>query len=188
VYINVERVDKVFLADRYGDDSGWLYKKSGGNGDGLKTHESDGLAGANPYDDYFCFWPSGGGAQPTCAAPADLATSLPQNLQIEQMLRFGAVNAMIANTDSPIFKNNNFYIYDWSGRRLYLPWDLDTCLTQATYSVFTGRGTGGEIDDYVNVLFSNWEGTYDQIITDLLADKLSVASVHAELDRVVSVA
>src|SRR5690606_16493761 len=57
VYVNIEQVDKRFLNAWLGDDSGWLYKKSGGVGDGQKTHESDGLE--NPYDDYFCFWANG---------------------------------------------------------------------------------------------------------------------------------
>lgn len=37
VYVHVEQVDKRFLAHRLGDDSGWLYKHSGGDGDGLWT-------------------------------------------------------------------------------------------------------------------------------------------------------
>ena len=42
VYVNVEQVDKTFLDSRLGDDSGWLYKRSGSDGDGFKTHETDG--------------------------------------------------------------------------------------------------------------------------------------------------
>src|SRR5690606_38208931 len=57
VYVNVEQVDKRFLRSRLGDDDGWLYKKSGSAGDGLKTHENDGLE--DPYVAYFCFWLNG---------------------------------------------------------------------------------------------------------------------------------
>jgi hypothetical protein len=184
VYANVESVDKTFLASRFIDDSGWLYKKSGGDGDGLKTHESDGLAEANPYDDYFCFWGMPGPG--ACAVPGDLATSLPQRLQLDQMLRVGAVNALLGNTDSPILKDNNYFYYDWAGGRAYLPWDLDTVM-QSTYDVFTGNVPGG-VSSYRDVLYSHWEDDYDQILTDLLAGPLALAIVHAEIDRVGGVA
>jgi spore coat protein H len=105
VYVNVEQVDKRFLRHRLGDDTGWLYKKSGGAGDGLKTHENDGLI--NPYEEYFCFWRSGN----ACPVPSaqDLAQDLPSRLNIDQILRYGAVNAIIANADSLLFKDNNYY-------------------------------------------------------------------------------
>lgn len=116
VYVNVEQVDKRFLEERLGDDSGWLYKKSGGVNDGLETNELGTMD--NPYDDYFCFWGSGN----TCALPSseELASELPVHLDIPQ-LRFGAVNAIIANTDGPLFKDNNYHYYDCaSGPRAYI--------------------------------------------------------------------
>ena len=179
---NVEAVDKVFLDDRFADDSGWLYKKSGGPGGGLKTHESDGPAGADPYDDYFCFWSSSGGGPDTCATPADVAATLSEHLMLDQMLRFGAVNAMVANSDSPIFKDNNYYYYDWPGTRAYLPWDLDTCMKDLNTSVFDAGSS-----KFVSVLFPTWEDDYDQILTALLSEPLTLAAIHQELDRVLAV-
>lgn len=183
VYVNVEQVDKRFLLHRLRDNSGWLYKKSGSTGDGLKTHETDGLA--DPYADYFCFWESGGGA---CAVPpADaLAQELPAHLDMEQMLTLGAVNALIANTDAIIFKDNNYYFYDWSGGRLYLPWDLDTAMKEH-FDVFAGGG-GGMTDKFTAVLFSHWEDDYDAILTDLLANALSLDAIDAEIARAETVA
>ena len=176
VYINVEQVDKRFLESRLGDDSGWLYKKSGGAGDGLKTHESDGLE--NPYDDYFCFWRSGGGA---CAVPPaeTLAAELPQRLDIEGFLRMGAVSALIANTDALLFKDNNYYYYDSYQRRAYIPWDLDTTM-KTNYDVFAGGVPSGN-DMYTAVLLGNWEGDYDAVLTGLLADELSLNTILGEI-------
>lgn len=184
VYVNVEQVDKTFLEARLGDDTGWLYKKSGGVNDGLKTHEVDMLD--DPYDDYFCFFGKGGGSCPVPSA-AQLLTDLPSRLDIPQFLRMGAVNAIIANSDAPLFKDNNYYWYDWTGGgRLYIPWDLDTSMN-SNVDVFTG-GVGGQVDFYTDVAFSNWESDYHQIIQELLDSQFSLDHVFSELDRVETVA
>jgi len=182
VYVNVEQVDKRFLETRFGDDTGWLYKKSGGSGDGLKTHEIDGLQ--DPYADYFCFWAAGS----SCPTPSDaeLAETLPEHLDIPQLLRHGAVNAYMANTDALLFKDNNYYWYDWAGRREYLPWDLDTAMKDDV-DVFSG-GVGGQTDAYTSVLFANWDADYEAILTELVTDILRPEVVEAELDRAGEVA
>jgi hypothetical protein len=183
VYVNVEAVDKTFLESRLNDDTGWLYKRSGGD-DGLRTHELDMLP--NPYDDYFCFFGKGGGS---CAMPpaADLARDLPKKLNIPQLLRVGAVNAITSNSDAPLFKDNNYYWYDWAGGpRVYLPWDLDSTMS-ANLNVFTG-GVGGQVSYYTGALFSNWAGDYKAILQELVAQKLTEAAISGELDRVQRVA
>jgi hypothetical protein len=177
-YVNVEQVDKRFLRTFLGDDSGWLYKKSGSADDGYKTNETM----ANPYEAYFCFWERMG-----CSPPTDLATSLPDHLDIPQMLRVGAVNALIANTDSILFKDNNFIFYDYAaGPRLYLPWDLDTTM-MSSFNVFNGSVPGGTTM-FTNVLFSHWNADYVRILTELLGGSLALAEIHAELARVEAVA
>jgi hypothetical protein len=184
VYVDVEQVDKRFLDARLRDDTGWLYKKSGGIDDGLKTHELDGVA--NPFEAYFCFWASGN----TCPLPgsAELLAELPQQLDIPQFLRFGAVNALIANTDGPLFKDNNYYHYDYaSGPRVYMPWDLDTTMKDSP-SVFMGGGGGGGSSDFNAVLFMHWRDDYALIVQELVADTITQAVVDSELDRALSVA
>lgn len=183
VYVNVEQVDKRFLRSRLGDDDGWLYKKSGSAGDGLKTHENDGLE--DPYVAYFCFWLNGRDA---CDAPSAevLAEELPEKLDIEGFLRMGAVNALIANTDAPLFKDNNYYYYDWYQGRVYLPWDLDTTM-RADYDVFTGD-FGGANPIYAEVLFTNWEDDYAGILTELLEGELTLEAILGEIARAGAVA
>ncbi len=179
VYVNVENLDKRFLRDRFGDDSGWLYKKSGSPNDGYHTNETI----ANPYADYFCFWDR------TCPTPpdAELASSLPARLAIDQLLRVGAVNALMANTDSPLLKDNNFGFYDWSGGpRYYFAWDLDTSM-RADYDLYTGTVSGGTTM-YTEVLFATWAADYDAILEELLAGPLALPEILAELDRAHSVA
>jgi hypothetical protein len=184
VYVNVEQVDKTYLQSRLGEDGGWLYKKSGGVDDGLKTHELDMLD--DPYDDYFCFFIKGGAS---CAMPsaAELARDLPQRLDIPQLLRMGAVNAIMANSDAPLFKDNNYYWYDrHSGPRLYLPWDLDSTMG-SDVDVFTG-GVGGQVDFYTDAVFSNWAADYRAVLQELVSQRLTEAVVLGEIDRVAAAA
>jgi hypothetical protein len=176
-YVDVEQVDKRFLRSRLGDDSGWLYKKSGSAGDGYKTNETV----ANPYEDDLCFWDSN-----PCPSPSaeELATYLPEHLDIDQMLRFGGMNALTANSDAPLVKDNNYYFYDRAGApRLYLPWDLDTTMKDMP-AMFGGAGTML----YTDILFTHWEDDYDALLTGLLEGPLTLATIHAELERAGSVA
>lgn len=179
-YVNVENVDKRFLQARLGDDEGWLYKKSGGDGDGLKTHESDGVE--NPHEGFFCFWAGRGTG---CAVPAadELATALPPRLDIEQMLRLGAANALMGNTDSPLPKDNNYFYYDSpAGVRTYLPWDLDTTM-RSSFDVVTGTVPGGT-PMFTDALFSNWQGEYVAIVAELVTERVTESVMSTELERV----
>jgi hypothetical protein len=172
----IEAVDKRMLKNRFGDDDGWLYKKSGGEGDGLKTHEADGLADDNPYDDYLCFWKSNG-----CEVPGDLESELPGHLHIPQFLAMGAVNALVANSDSPIFKDNNYYHYDWPGTRYYLPWDLDTVMKDSGFGMVQEQS-------FASVLFTHWEDDYRALAADLLSGPLALDAIHGEIDRAMAAA
>jgi spore coat protein CotH len=181
VYVNVEQVDKTFLASRLGDDSGWLFKKSGNDsGDGYQTNEGQ----PNPYAANLCFWDGAGCAQPS---PDELATLLPQHLDIEQTLRLMAVQALIANTDAFPLKNNNVIFYDWTGGgRLYFPWDLDTTMNRA-FDAFTGTVPGGT-RRHVDLLFSHWRADYARILADLVSERLTLEVILAELDAILAVA
>jgi hypothetical protein len=184
VYVNVEQVDKRFLEERLGDDSGWLYKKSGGVNDGIKTNE---LGGAdNPLDDYFCFWDSGNGCTPPSSD--ELLRDLPGRLDIPQFLRFGAVNALMGNADGPLFKDNNYYFYDYvGGPRLYIPWDLDTAMKDSA-SLYAGGGGGGNATSFDGVLFTHWRDDYTATLDDLLDNHVTLPVIQAELERVSAVA
>jgi hypothetical protein len=179
-YVNVEQVDRRFLRSRLGDDTGWLYKHSGSSGDGYKTNSTI----PNPYEDYLCFWDKN-----PCTAPSaeELATYLPEHLDVVQMLRFGGVNAVIANSDAPFVKDNNFIFYDYAPqpathRRVYFPWDLDTTM-RGTPPIFGGPG----MTLYTSILFTHWEDDYDALLTELLAGPLQLSAIEGELDGVVAV-
>lgn len=179
-YVNVEQVDTRFLKDRFDDNDGWLVKKSGGDGDGPQTHEDDGMV--DPYAAYFCFWENGGQA---CDPPPDdvLLAELPQHLDIPQMLRMGAVQAYIANTDGPLFKDNNWYYYDWAGGgRMYMATDLDTTMRDFT-NVLTPDG-----HHFDTLLFVHWMPDYETFLAELVQTHAPATVVLEELDRVLEVA
>jgi hypothetical protein len=177
-YNTIEQINRGFLRSRFGDASGWLYKHSGGAGDGYKTNEGV----DNPYAPYFCFWE----ANPCPTPPADeLLATLPERLDLQQLLVMGAVNALIANTDAPIFKRNNYYFYDWPGGRVYIPWDLDTVMRH-DLDVFAGPRSGMPL--YTDVLFPSWEADYGDVLEDLLDGPLSLDAIDAELARLLAVA
>lgn len=181
VFVNVEQVDAEFLQDRFEDDTGWLYKKSGGVNDGYKTLEGI----DNPHDDWFCFWGGGGGG---CEPPSQdvLLAELPQRLDVAQMLWFGAINAYIANTDAPLFKDNNYYYYDSDlAPRRYIPWDLDTTMRDLM-DVRTGSANGPD-NGYDGVMLSLYMAEYEGILAEVL-QRAPASFVAAELDRVLTVA
>jgi hypothetical protein len=178
VYVSVEQVDKRFLRSRGKDDGGWLFKLSGSDDDGYKTNETT----PNPYDKRLCFFDKN-----PCATPsaAELETYLPQHLDIDQMLHFGGVNALVANSDAPLVKQNNYLFYDdpAGAPRIYMPWDLDTTMHD-TQPIFGASGT----TVYTSVLFTHWANDYDVLLTGLLAGPLSTQAIDAELDRAQAIA
>lgn len=172
ILFNLEKVDQRFLRSRLGDDSGWLFKKSGSD-DGYRTNEGE----PNPYQADFCFFEE---SQP-CAPPADIETWLPDHLAMDHMMTWGAANVMIGNSDGPLSKPHNFYCYDYAGGpRYYFPWDLDS--TQQSLDPFDGPGDS----IYQSVLFPTWQDHYGEIIAALLDGPLAVEAVKAEVDLAVA--
>ncbi len=176
-YTNVEQADKVFLRSRLGEDEGWLYKKSGSADDGYKTNETV----VNPYESDACFM-----HDDACPIPAD--DQVAAHVDAMQLVKMGAINALIGNMDAPLWKDNNYIWYDGptGGPRKYFPWDLDTVMNR-TEPLFGGSAPGGTTR-YVDALFPAWEDDYDQFLTNALAGPISLAAIEAELANVGSIA
>jgi hypothetical protein len=176
VYLNLEQVDRRFLKARLGEDVGWLFKKSGSEGDGYKTNTTT----PNPYAEQLCFW----GAGATCSAPdaSELKVLLPQRLELEQFMRVSGVNALLGNADGPLATDNNYYWYDRaSGPRLYFPWDLDG-VRHNPGPLFPP--VAEDSSPFRALLFTHWENDYDLLLTNLLQGPLAVTGMEGELDRV----
>lgn len=144
VYTMVERVDKKFLANRYGRDfdSGNLYKAShaqrgpmnlvyygpditdyptqnGLYAYGKTTNEEQ----ADYSDLIYLMYVLDGVAYDT---PEDFAAAIEQVLNVDTFLRYMAVVNMLGNWDSYPYTGNNYFLFynGGTGRFEWIPWDL----------------------------------------------------------------
>jgi hypothetical protein len=86
-----------------------------------------------------------------------------------------------------LFKDNNYYWYDYNGgKRVYIPWDLDTVMNRDLHVI--DGGVGGQTTMYTAVLFPTWEPEYRATLSSLLESSLTEQAIHAELDVVADVA
>lgn len=131
LYTVVEQVDKDFLADRFPDDSGNLYKPE--QPDGELTWRGDSI-GAYPKLEL----KTNEDAPDHTAilhfldvlnhTPTDqLETALAEVLDVELFLRWLAVNTVLVNMDSYAGTAHNYYLYEdrTTGRFVYVPWDVN---------------------------------------------------------------
>ena len=121
LYILVEDVDRTAIRSRYGADEGALYKTTTGScrdevvfDDGSPNAAADAVAAWSALD------------------PADFAGSWAERTEeavdLEELLRHEALRDVLGNAADTVLGQNysNYYAFDQrSGRRHYLPWDLD---------------------------------------------------------------
>lgn len=180
LYMNVEQVDKAFLFDHGIDENGWLFK---GPGNEQRTRESE----PNP----FAFnWYPFDHVNPAETPPTDWHDQTEWRVDMPQLFKLAAVTNFVANKDAVVFKNNNYWFYDWSvfpdGQqpRLYLGWDLDTTMKSQdsdlpVLGVPTNNGhmaQGLLRDDAV------FQAQYYQAYGDLMNGPLSLASTLATVN------
>jgi hypothetical protein len=182
LYMHIEQVDKSFLIDHGIDEGGWLFK---GPGSEQRTREGE------PSPFAFNWYPFDH-TNPADPQPADWHDQTEWRVDMTQMLTLAAVTNFVANKDAVVFKNNNYWYYDWSvfpdGQqpRLYLGWDLDTTMNPGDFDLpilgtFHNNGhiaQGILRDDPV------FQAQYYQIYNDLLGGPLSLASTSARLDLI----
>ncbi|MBN9521181.1 CotH kinase family protein [bacterium] len=130
LYTVVEAVDKSFLKDRFGDDTGLLMKP-----EGLREFEDRG----NDWDKYKAqYLPK---REPTAAEAgrvigfarlvhkgddAAFEKEIGSYLDVDTYLRFVAATAFVANTDNLFFGHNYcLYLNPRTSRLHVIPWDLD---------------------------------------------------------------
>jgi spore coat protein CotH len=174
VYASVEQVDKRFLRNRdlWTDGETWLYKKSD---IGQQTLE-EGPSPNSPTVTALNYSPFTSTNTPP---PAGYEAQLETLIDMKGMLTLGAVNAFTTNGDELFTKGKNFWFADFDGgKRMHSPWDLD--------AVFKGTGESiyGSNSPYTTYILNNpnFRDDYNQIMLELLAGPLSVASLHDFLD------
>ena len=143
LYVGVEAVDETFLAKNYGSNNGFLFKPDGAGSDlqyisdniedytgiGLKTNE-DHIEDSKLIEMLDAI--NNGG-------------NLEQYLDVDEMLRYFAVNTALVNLDS--YQGNmkhNYYLYEDNGVFSIIPWDYNM-----SFGGF-GAGGGGGMGDRPN--------------------------------------
>lgn len=141
LYLAVEPVDEVFLAEHFADATGDLYKPEGVgytgadlvyNGDDISTYTGLNLkTNLNSSD----------GKEILALMQAlEDGEGLEEVLDVEKALKYIAANVALANFDSYLgMTTHNFYLYEENGRFTIIPWDMNLA--------FGGFG-GGEVDIY----------------------------------------
>ncbi len=144
VYSMVERVDKKFLANRFGRDNegGNLYKASHAQRgpmdliyygpditdyptqNGLYAYGKETNEVQADYSDIIYLMYVIDGVE--YATPEDFAAALEQVLNVDSFLRYMAVINALGNWDSYPYTGNNFYLFynTGTGKFEWVPWDL----------------------------------------------------------------
>ncbi|KYG90745.1 hypothetical protein A0U40_07165 [[Bacillus] sp. KCTC 13219] len=134
LYLGIEQVDETFLANNFGSNDGFLFKPDGVGSDlqyisnniedytgiGLKTNE------ANVENSKFV----------EMIKAINDEDDIEQYLDVDEILRYFAVNTALVNLDS--YQSNlkhNYYLYEQNGVFSIIPWDYNMS--------FGGFGIGG---------------------------------------------
>jgi spore coat protein H len=160
--------DKSFLKEHFGNTDGILLKPEGIRGlpymgenwvaypqrYHAKTHDADPkLAGrfiefvklVNYADD------------------ATFRKKIGEYLNVDDFMRYLAATVLIANLDSPLVTNHNFYLYENpADQKVWmLPWDMNLS--------FAGYGTVGPRDDQINLSISHPWGGQNKLFERVMA-------------------
>lgn len=199
LYTVVEQVDGRFLKDHFGGKAGLL----------LKPERVDGLPYlGEKWQAYQRQFEEKSAAKPRAtkrfiafvrlvnqANDAEFAEQIGSFMEVEAFLRFLAVQAALANLDSPLLTGHNYYLYLNPGteKLVWIPWDLNEA-----FGGFLGGGTPeGMIDLSIHKPFTRGnrlaerilalEGasrTYDAILRGLIATNFTAQRLGEEMESV----
>ena len=196
VFVNAEQRDKQMLRNRglWVDDETWIFDQ-----DDISVPEIEEGDDFSPTYNTLCYIPfripnkKGSGV---CATPSDaqLATQLPNLINMAGMLTQGAVDAYTDNPDALFTHGKNFQFVDFIDpnntgkdiRRLYFPWDLDAVFRSTTGPIYAANnGRRVTPSPYQEVILRNpaFRAQYNQIMLNLLNGPLAVSNVQAFLTQ-----
>lgn len=141
LYLAVEPVDEVFLAERFADATGDLYKPEGMGYTGADlVYNGDDISAYTGLNLKTNLNSSDGKEILALMQALEDGEGLEEVLDVEKALKYIAANVALANFDSYLgVTTHNFYLYEENGRFTIIPWDMNLA--------FGGFG-GGEVDIY----------------------------------------
>jgi spore coat protein CotH len=209
VYVSVEQRDKQFLRNRslLVTASTWMYKQDDIGVPEREVAPTEDAANAlfnSPVYNALCYAPflpattstvkkGKPAAAAGCATPSDaqLSTDLNTYIDMDAMLRQGAVDAFTDNGDALFTHGKNFFVVDFTmdrGKRLYYPWDLDGVFRSTTAGIYGVVDRRGRVTQspYQKVILNHPEFRvkYRDIFYALNAGPLSVGNLDAFVSSV----
>lgn len=202
VYVNIEQINKQFLRNRdlYERGQVWLYKYGGG--ETFEVEVSDAGNVVSPAVRELCYRPfaclnqnsplyPSGGLCPTPGGDA-LVQDMDRWMYIDGLLTLSAIDAFLGNPDALFShaRNTSFVDFDLDNaietrKRMYLPWDNDSVLTEVDFDIYE-RSRGGGATYFQTAILGNagLRSQYNQIMRRLLTGVLSPANIHAFMDGI----
>ena len=121
VYISIEQVDKAFLRDRFGNDTGNLYKP---DGSGARLRDFIPAHLAKKTNEKEADWSDIGSL---IDALNDPTSDIGEIFDVDSFLPWLAVNAVLCNLDSYVWNWHNYYLYNnpETGKFVFISWDHD---------------------------------------------------------------
>lgn len=141
LYLAVEPVDEVFLAEHFADATGDLYKPEGMGGTGADlVYNGDDISAYTGLNLKTNLNSSDGKEILALMQALEDGEGLEKVLDVEKALKYIAANVALANFDSYLGNTtHNYYLYEEDGYFTVIPWDMNLA--------FGGFG-GGEVDIY----------------------------------------
>ena len=141
LYLAVEPVDEVFLAEHFADATGDLYKPEGQEGTGADlVYDGDDISSYTGLNLKTNEDTSDGKEIIALMKALEDGENLEDLLDVESALKYIAANVALANFDSYLGNTtHNYYLYEEDGYFTVIPWDMNLA--------FGGFG-GGEVDIY----------------------------------------
>ncbi len=129
------------------------------------------------------------------ADDATFARELPRRVDLPQLLRFIAVNAVLANYDSFLGTGHNFYLFQprGDGKTVFIPWDLNESFgghpgagsrrAQAEFTVLKPQTENLRV---IGRVLSNPEfaAAYRREVSALLTNAFNPARLRADAERI----
>jgi len=122
VYTHVESIRDGFLVRNFGDDNGNLFESGGdfvvGGTGGFQPKNNETMPDCTALD---------AAATALQAPPADLATQLGAVVELDEFLRFWAMEVVTGHWDGYANNRNNYYVYEsaTTGKLSFIPWGTD---------------------------------------------------------------
>ncbi|ANY68479.1 spore coat protein CotH [Paenibacillus sp. BIHB 4019] len=190
-YLAIEQIGDAYLERNFGNSYGALYKANGGNGSELnwletmKSYTGLDLKSASSNDDILL----------KMLDELNNGTDYDSVLDVQEALKFIALNAVAGNMDSYLSeKKHNYYLYEDDGLFSILPWDYNM-----SFGGFGGTGvlidepTSGTLADRpliakllaVDEYKEQYHAIIKQMIEGYLADDTLAARVK-EISEMIS--